>query len=564
MKPRTERGLSFLVGMGVGVGIAELICFGCGEHTVQQIPWEPEEGESAAPQKRNGPGRFMETAPKEIFEGYDSVLGEPRQAILAGELYPLRDAGFRCDFSFCMNTFALSRALEIDASASYDGGAYSADGKVKFYRSLNVTENSAVMVVRAVKIEGKKTIRNVTSRPIIKNQTHDNINKFVFRHGDSFVSSLTLGGEYIALWIFQARSVQEKEQIEATLRAKGISTYGAVTADFHTKFDECMKATNVLIESHQTFVGCSSPTIPDPRNIEKMIRYATDFSGVHLDSPSVMAFETQAYDGYVAGLKQVARNRIYFRGIGTIRGVLGAMKRLQGIDKRVDWILARYQFYGGFDDPKLLQFQYEVHRDLSDANEQLIKWSEDPNFRFSQIYPTPKSLTWGVPTLMYLPYRSRSYGGKGIKEIDELAKFDAVVQRGIRLAEVRVEKGDWVNSITCTYEFLSGPAEQPVRYGGPSGTSVRDLSIPVGQYITKAWITYRSNVVTSLQFERTDGSTTQEFPLPREGDTDVFAPAEPIRVIGFAGGCTGVIDRLELVCMRLMPAAWVYFPSTGA
>ena len=59
--------------------------------------------------------------------------------------------------------------------------------------------------------------------------------QFFIRYGDSFISSRTLGGEYIAVYTFYSRSKQEQDTLTAEMQANGLLEGVNVDASLQTK-----------------------------------------------------------------------------------------------------------------------------------------------------------------------------------------------------------------------------------------------------------------------------------------------------------------------------------------
>ncbi|KAH8908285.1 hypothetical protein BR93DRAFT_927330 [Coniochaeta sp. PMI_546] len=110
--------------------------------------------------------------------------------------------------------------------------------------------------------------------------------------GDCYVSSIQLGGSYMAAYCYNAETTEEFEELK--IAADGIFKYGTnpFTPSFSDDIKRLSKTTNITSRFIQRGVGFSEQALP---NEDQLSDFVLKFGTLTLDGPEVMEFETQSY-----------------------------------------------------------------------------------------------------------------------------------------------------------------------------------------------------------------------------------------------------------------------------
>ena len=137
-------------------------------------------------------------APVKLFRGYDTVArGILTASAVVGD-YENTGVSSGVRVQVCESLTELAEALDIDASLSVSYlKAVDVTAKMEFARKLNVTARSVTIVVYAKHGLGTWDATERKLKGGVKAPTDDkSAASFVKTYGDSFIRSVTLGGEY--------------------------------------------------------------------------------------------------------------------------------------------------------------------------------------------------------------------------------------------------------------------------------------------------------------------------------------------------------------------------------
>lgn len=137
--------------------------------------------------------------PTALYQGYDSFLGQARDAALSGTTTPPTGAESYERVHICTDPESVMRAITIAAPGSLDG---SFDAKMAWAQSLSLTRTSVVLVLHKVMIDGKVQAESYAygGEPIA------DVQSFFREHGDSFVSEIVFGTEHVEAFVSNTES----------------------------------------------------------------------------------------------------------------------------------------------------------------------------------------------------------------------------------------------------------------------------------------------------------------------------------------------------------------------
>lgn len=491
-------------------------------------------------------------APVQIFQGYDSVVGTGLGTAIQGTTQAV---GARSDVTYtgCESIETLSQALEIDQSLSVTFGPFgSVDEKMKFVHKLDVTTTSVSLVVYAKHVTGKQALTDYALKPNVTPPVgNEQLGKFFHGYGDSFLSSVTTGGEYYAVYTFYTQTKAEQTSLVAELKAHGIWSTTKIDASLQLKLDNFTSSTSTRVEFKQSVSGIANPKLPDPDHI---IRYALDFPSLPIDAPTIIGFETLGYERVPAiqDFQPIVKNRIYFIGfLGQDAGLTKDLVKLQQLLNQAKWIKGIYHFYGGYTDEKLDRVTKLAEVDIKAIDDQIVAFEDDPTQTFTR--PNLQALDYGTPALEYGVGKSPSWGGGGGDPFDDV-DIRTALQQKTWLSALQLRTGSLVDRITAVYESDKGSWTDS--HGGNGGSPTNELRLLPGQFVVR--VSGRSGVlVDNLDVVITDGRHCGGG----GGGGDPFDWAVPSGsfVLGFAGRSGAKLDQIAVVHAGFKPAKWTPF-----
>ncbi len=159
-----------------------------------------------------------------LGRGFNSVSSlELGDCIVRGDTETLGGNGQKVTFLMHKvdSLEALTETLGISASASFKSGIYKGSAKAAFASSESVTSHSSYLLV-TVRVENQtdvlKTYKYTEDAKALLKRSRS---EFIKSCGDEFVAAKTTGGEFTAIVEFKSRTAEEKQKIEAQIKASG-------------------------------------------------------------------------------------------------------------------------------------------------------------------------------------------------------------------------------------------------------------------------------------------------------------------------------------------------------
>ena len=338
-------------------------------------------------------------APVAVFQGYDSVTGSGLSTALTGETKTVGGTS-SVSYRICTDIETLSSALEIDQSLSVSFGPVgNVDQKTKFVHNLNITTFSVSIVVFARHLKGSEVMTHAALKQGM-NPPHgtEELRNFFRGYGDSFISSVSEGGEYYAVYTYFSQTREEQFELTASMNAHGIFQGGSVDASLQTKISSFNSSVTTRIAFDQNMSGIRDPKFPDSDHI---IEFALAFPSMELTAPAIVEFETLGYERVpnFGDFQPVAKNREFFVGNTVVGGLTKPLVTIQQLQNQIEWIKQVYQFYGGYSDGKVDATATAAKTDHDTINNLIIAYENDPTGSF--VSPKLPSLDNGTPELEY-------------------------------------------------------------------------------------------------------------------------------------------------------------------
>ncbi len=294
----------------------------------------------------------------------------------------------------CSSMEELQTSMEIDASVKASYSVFSADAKSKYLHSLNLTTNSVTVLIRAYHKSTSVSSTNPDfSDEALKLLNSGGVGNFVKKYGDSWVSQITKGGEFIATFTFFSKSKEEKQKVEASLDVKG--SYSGVDAavSLATKISNALKTTNVRFSIDRTLIGYTDQNVPDysdkdykSKNAEEytnaLIQFGNSLATKIPDDPQTLSYSISPYEDLLPteiNFSNVHQNRIKFNGYPGRQGWASMYAELLVLQNLCKEFREIYRFYGDYQDSLLNDKFEQIGNDIDYLYECIDKISFNSN-----------------------------------------------------------------------------------------------------------------------------------------------------------------------------------------
>lgn len=344
----------------------------------------------------------MEPLQLELFQGYDTFSGNPRNTVVRGTSGTPSSASTSY-VSVCTTMDQLLTALQIGASVSGSYKAFTADAKSQYLHDLNLTTNSVVVVVYA----SNTLTTGMTNAALpgnLKLANSTEVSEFVRANGDCFVSQISKGGEYFATFTFMSQTAEEKTAVEASL---GLTAESSLDASVSAKLTTTASSTNVQFTMNQSLTGVrgvAPPAATSPSDIDSMVKFAIGFPALTMNSPALVSFAVEPYEQILdpsVPFNGVTQNRTAFLGNPANMGWGQMIVQLQGVMNDCNAIKSLYAYYADHQDSGFESRSSQVQQDLTELYAYATSVDEDPTTDRSGKVPATKSISYGIPEAQY-------------------------------------------------------------------------------------------------------------------------------------------------------------------
>jgi len=499
-----------------------------------------------------------------------------------------------------------------DSSSSSSGPTYGASATLSNALSLSDTSVSVVVysnVVTSSPVYDGCTLASGLAEPI----TTAECLSFYQQYGDSFVSAVTEGGEYMGIFVFYSQTEQDQKAVQASLSANGVVNVDGSSADLGATvsggISQTINTTNVRCSIYQSLLGSTAP-LPADNNTspqafaEAIINFAQGFDASQVNEPVVFDFSTQGYETLFSTLSQgfqaITANRAIFTG-----SVGPNLSTLQSVSTHYAWINIAYTTYAFSGDNTFNANQTQLTNDINGLNQWLSPVVVNPTV-FSPLPQTlnpPQSLMNGVPVFTYSTPTQPTFGGSdggggayqdinvgsatnastssssstssasGSASVSVQSQSSPTVSGSSTLASsvntsglplplsnlpiitsITLWGGDWMYQIQIDYSSLAG-ADQ-FTHGAVGGSESSPLSLSAGEFINTISGT-AGDYINKLTLVPTAGSSLTWPTNPQScGSFDWPLPSGCV-LVGFQGRSGTYLNALEPIVIQIQPARWV-------
>ncbi|CAN9207478.1 unnamed protein product [Alternaria alternata] len=491
----------------------------------------------------------MAKAVTAVGQGFSSFRNEGCDTVVTGKVNTKqRGGGIDANIQVCTSMTDVCSALSIDASVEANCSFGSFDDRLQYMRSFAKSTTSVLIMVVANRTLGTEEITGTKFREDYK-WILDSANELYSVGGDSFVTTTTLGGQYIAFYQFDAETIRLQARLDITI----------TNASSHTG----SKYTLV-----QKIFGQSHGKLPDENNIGQ---FALNFGEAELDAPMILNFTTQSYntvEGHpkmtnVDKLRSIFTNRIHpAKGLVTIRvaaqhaldsiAIVRAIYDVYGCRAADNTLDARQTTYKGYIDA-IDNWQAGAEDDVEHAHPPVpMIWSSKDSQR--PLEATDIQMPAASYAIMIGPAAGGNWGGNPFDNVPS-----NTILRRMRVTGIEVWSSDFINTIRTRVQYeIDGSTETLITNdpGGSMNNGMWDLSnmsqvikeVSV-HYSTDDWLCKEITIVTNQgKYQTYSGQRDQWATWTAQPGTDCF--------LGFAGRFGDFANRLMVKFVRFAPVTW--------
>ncbi|CCI19542.1 conserved hypothetical protein [Microcystis aeruginosa PCC 9807] len=303
-----------------------------------------------------------------------------------------------------------------DSSSTFSDPSVSSTLSLSNALSINDTSVSVIVYARVENIHQALSQCQLNSSITVPTTQSECLN-FYQQYGDSFVSELTEGAEYVAVFVFSCQTKEDQRSLQEALTAQvtvNVCQHISPTlgANLTAGLTETLNNTTVRCQIYQSLVG-SNASLPTLSSVSQFVaNIVSTAQNLNANTPVVFDFAVTGYEtlfgsSLSASFINIANNRqIYLDCIAPTLTSLGHLA------SKYQWITTAYQAYKYSGDTTFSTKQNQLNSDISNVNSWIsniaAKPTQTPNIA-SSINPPP-SLMNGIPVFNYLVPTQPLYG----------------------------------------------------------------------------------------------------------------------------------------------------------
>jgi hypothetical protein len=502
----------------------------------------------------------MGTPISNVGDGISSFMGTGMPSAVTVTTTPSSQHMSYQKIYVCTDTRSMETALNVNAAVAVSSSWGSASARMSFINNSRVNSTSIVILAVAYSQRGGQTVSSVQF-----NKKFDSAADLYSQSGDSYVSSITTGAQFIGSYTFEAYDELSYQKLVAAADA----SFGGLTTDFNAEFDTNLQQittqTSINWTYEKTALGIAESNLPPP---DKMIDYVESFNTVPIDGAYILDYAVTSYI-------HVADHPVDFAVVEGYRkkfidsnpddmGYADLELLTDTYMKAVTDVRDFYDIYGlSFIDPNFVT----VLANLAEMKRQLSDWRDavdsDPT---NDSIPDPELLLQylQLPTpVLTVAQDSPQGAGNGGGSFMDIGLPD--VANGIKLSVLNCNIGEVMDNIQQTWVFNApGTATQSraITRGDGGGNPQVPLVLGESERIVQVDIGW-DNYLHQIKIT-TDMQTWGSWPLNfNDNNHYTWVVPSDCFFIGFSGITGKYMLDLSAVYAKFSPATWktFYTPS---
>lgn len=502
----------------------------------------------------------MSTRITDVGSGYSTFTGSAAGSKIINVDKSTRGGESTLTIYSCKNSQDLATALDINASVAGSSGWGSFDAKMKFMESLKTSSTTITILVSATQVVGTTTGTN----PVFKASVTSALD--IYRQaGDSYVSSIIEGGQFLAAYSFVSYDEETYRQLDASADAQFKGFGSDLQADFSSSIKKMSNIANVTTTSKVTCIGLDTGLPADP---DAIVAFAQNFGNMELHSPDILDFTTLSYSD-VPGCPEFTQidtyRQAYFDPLNPTMRWADIELAANAVVNAVKDVVQLYNNYGFLSVDETLQ-NYLPH--VVDILTQISQWRQsvdrDPT-RNDIVDPVIHSEYLATPIPSYTLLPGGAVGADSGSAWNDITLEN--IANGVLPKDVTIWGDQWISGISTTYVQNDESAPTFTKAWGSLGNNTMWPTIqlmPPGELITEVTAFY-DNHITRLTIQTTNqpavtsphnqnGANSKLWVIPHPGSSCF---------VGFQGRLDGIptLAAIEPCFVYFQPATWQSFSN---
>lgn len=486
----------------------------------------------------------------EMFQGYNSFTGKAAFKAVKGDFLQ-GDTNSKIKSVIVTDSSTMSKTLEISVSAGVSFMGTSVNDKADFMDSLSLTTNSVSIVAYGSRIT-EHLVADEAEFIAKSPPSIDDLLLFYKKHGDSFISEIVKGIEYIGVFTFYCQTKTHKESLSNTLTANGIVDGVKWDASLAMKLSSISEQTKTRQKWSQQMFGLNNVPYPEMQDVTKWL--SETFPTLISDNATTVRYSATGYEVLSNVFDTIATTRqIFDSGVSkspTVSTRCTAMSELTAQAQFVKDVYGYYALKPDFD--KVFNTNFEaIEADTGTLHGLIEQIRLNPTVSYT--VPSLPSLGLGLPVLNFAietPVRAGGGGGGPYQDVTYLSVLSLT-----RIVSITMRGGNWVDRLDVSYRAKTGEEKVDMHGGGGGGQS-NPLNLQEDEYI-KSVSGVSGNLINQIRWETSKGQRLI-FP-PHPDGAGAFGPwtaDDHQRLLGFQGRSGIYLDQLELVVCSFQFAIW--------
>jgi hypothetical protein len=460
----------------------------------------------------------------------------------------------------CTSTEQVYKALGINAAMDIDGGWGSFSDSLKFVQAMGQSTTSVVILVVATVVSSTQTAKTWSWLP---SQPPGDAKDLYRQGGDSFISSVTKGGQYLASYTFNMTDEDSFISLsnEANLEFSGWGT--DFTLDFAVRMQNIASKTTVSYNFDQIVIGFSSANLP--KTMSDLISFVESIGTLPVDNPAVFDYSTTSYTAVNGGpdFTWIDNYRSQYVDPSGTPGYSDYELRAKTNRSIIQAASDLYNHYGCVSvDDLLRNIPIQLDTMLASISAWRKAVDRDPT-KPGIIPPTIDTSMLIIPYPRYgLQVEPTVGGGDGGGDLFTDVTIKNVLQ-GVLPSQITIKGSSWINKINTTYEVLVGAFSQPSPHGGNDGRDFPAIGFGPGEFVTSI-IASAGIYVNKLTIATTNNPNGVAYPSNPEGAPNLTwnTPANGC-FIGWTGRSGIYLNNIAPMYVTFQACNWVVHPSVN-
>lgn len=413
---------------------------------------------------------------------------------------------------------------------------------------LQITTTTVVILVEAT----LRTTTTVTGATF--NDSFKDALTLYNQGGDSYVSSITSGGQFLAAYSFRAYDEETFESIVNSADATFSGFSSQFSANFDTEIQSIKNTATVETDFNMKAIGFTKTPVPQTAN--DLVPFVLNFNTVPMDAPQVLEFSTICYtalDNCPPNFSQIkAYKQQYTESPSKLVDIDYMAESNLNIIANVASIYDNYSMRSADPDFSAHVTNTQAIRDLIATWRQSVDTDPtNPNVPL----PTIDRTQLVIPVAQFALVPASSSGEpRGGRPFTDLLEKD--IPRGVLPSTISIQSdASWITKLSTTYTTKdpSNPPFVMANGQGETGGPNPIIQMGPGEVVTQigaSWSTY-----TNLIQITTNRQPTIAYG-PGGGAIQTWSPPKNGCFVGWAGMCGTLVDAVWPVWAVFYPASW--------